>query len=104
MSETEKTDKQHDLKLVEELDAEEKEFRALRRDLPGVKNAADIGLLTVSVGRQPSPKYEFFRTHPDFRPVIPIVSVEAGMDRHYIAVMPNMVAPLDGIGISATDH
>ena len=72
----------------EELDEEEKEFRALRRDLPGVTGAAEVGMLTVSVGRQPTPKNEFYRTHADFRPVVPLVNVEAGMDRHYIAVAP----------------
>src|SRR5262245_26702510 len=50
------------LKLVpeEELDEEEKEFRALRRDIPGVKGAADAGMLTISVGKQP-PKNAFYR-------------------------------------------
>lgn len=92
------------LEVVEQLDEEEREFRALRRDLPGVKGAAEIGMLTVSVGRQPTPKNEFYRTHADFRPIVPLVDVEAGMDRHYIAVAPGMVEPLAGIGIKATDH
>lgn len=94
------------LKVVssQELDEEEKEFRALRRDLPGVKGAAEIGLLSISVGRQPTPKNEFFRTHPDFRPVVPLVDIEVGMDRHYIAVAPNMVEPLASIGITVADH
>src|SRR5215467_13394607 len=97
--------KKPDLKLVpeEELDEEEKEFRALRRDIPGVKGAADIGMLTISVGRQPTPKNTFYRTHPTFRPIVPIVNVEVGMDRHFIAVMPNMVEPLAGMGITVTD-
>jgi hypothetical protein len=92
------------LEVVEQLEDEEKEFRALRRDLPGVKGAGDIGLLTVSVGRQPTPKNEFYRTHPDFRPVVPLVDIEVGMDRHFIAVAPAMVEPLAGIGITVTDH
>ena len=92
------------LEIVEELDEEEREFRALRRDLPGVKGAAEAGLLAISVGKAPTPKNEFYRTHPDFRPVFPLVNVEAGMDRHYIAVMPNMVAPLAAIGITVADH
>src|SRR6516164_559293 len=48
--------KKPDLKVVseEELDEEEKEFRALRRDVPGVKGAAEAGILTISVGRQPA--------------------------------------------------
>jgi hypothetical protein len=88
----------------EQLDEEEAEFRKLRRDLPGVEGAADIGLIAVSVGRQPTPKNEFFRTHPDFRPVVPLVDIEVGMERHYIAVAPNMIEALGGIGISVTDH
>jgi len=88
----------------EELDEEEREFRALRRDLPGVKGAAEVGMLTISVGRQPTPKNEFYRTHADFRPVVPLVNIEVGMDRHYIAVAPNMVEPLASIGITVTDH
>src|SRR5262249_6007646 len=94
------------LELVptEELDEEEKEFRALRRDLPGVKGAAEVGMIAISVGRQPTPKNEFYRTHPDFRPVVPLVDIEVGMDRHYIAVSPGMIEPLAGIGITVTDH
>jgi hypothetical protein len=94
------------LELVpeEELDEEEREFRALRRDLPGVKGAAEVGMLTVSVGRQPTPKNEFYRTHPDFRPVVPLVNIEVGMDKHYIAVDPGMIQPLASIGIAVTDH
>jgi hypothetical protein len=88
----------------EELDEEEKEFRALRRDLPGVKGAAEVGMISVSVGRQPTPKNEFFRTHKDFRPIVPLVDIEVGMDRHYIAVAPGMIEPLAGIGITVTDH
>jgi hypothetical protein len=88
----------------EELDEDEKEFRALRRDLPGVRGAAEAGILSISVGKQPMPKNEFYRTHPDFRPVVPLVDVEVGMDRHYIAVAPNMIEPLAGIGITCADH
>jgi hypothetical protein len=92
------------LVVTEELDEEEQEFRALRRDLPGAKGASDAGLLAIGVGRQPTPRNEFYRTHQDFRPIVPMVNVEAGMDRHYIAVAPNMVEPLAGMGITVTDH
>jgi hypothetical protein len=88
----------------EELDEEEKEFRSLRRDLPGVKGAADAGLLSVGVGRQPTPKNEFYRTHKEFKPVVPLVDVQVGMDRHFIAVAPSMIEPLASIGITVTDH
>ena len=87
----------------EELDEEEKEFRALRRDLPGVKGASAAGIVAISVGKAP-PKNEFFRCHPEFRPIIPMVNCEMGMERHYFAVTPDMVEPLAGIGISVTDH
>jgi hypothetical protein len=35
----------------EELDEEEREFRALRRDLPGVKGASAVGIVAISVDR-----------------------------------------------------
>jgi hypothetical protein len=88
----------------EELDEEEEEFRRLRRDLPGVKGAADVGLIAIGVGKQPTPKNEFYRTNKDFRPIVPIVSVEAGLDKQFVAVDPAMVAPLVGLGIAVTDH
>ena len=98
--------KKPDLKVVteEELDEEEKEFRALRRDLPGVKGAAEAGILTISVGRQPTPKNTFYRTHTTFRPVVPMVINEVGMDKHFIAVMPHMIEPLASMGITVADH
>jgi hypothetical protein len=102
--ETQKAKLELVLPIEEELDAEEQEFRALRRDLPGVKGTAEAGLLAISVGRQPTPKNEFYRTHPDFRPIVPLVNIEVGMDKQFIAVMPDMVAPLAGIGITVTDH
>ena len=87
----------------EELDEEEREFRALRRDLPGVKGASAAGIVAISVGKAPT-KNEFFRCHPEFRPIIPMVNCEMGMERQYFAVTPDMVEPLAGIGISVTDH
>ena len=100
------TKKPEHLKLVpeEQLDEEEQEYRRLRRDLPGVKGAGEAGMLTISVGRQPSPKNIFYRTHPTFRPIVPIVNVQAGMDTHFVAVMPHMVEPLAGMGITVVDH
>jgi hypothetical protein len=89
--------------VSEELDEEEAEFRALRRDLPGVKGASAAGIVFISVGKTP-PKNEFFRTHPDFRPVMPIVDLEVGMEKQFFAVTDQMVQALAGIGISVTDH
>jgi hypothetical protein len=94
------------LKLVpeEELDEEEREFRALRRDVPGVKGASEVGMLTISVGKAPSPKNIYYRTHKTFRPVMALVITEVGMDKQFIAVMPNMIEPLASMGIMTADH
>jgi hypothetical protein len=93
------------LELVteEELDEEEREFRALRRDLPGVKGASATGIVAISVGKVPG-KNEFFRTHPDFRPVVPIVDIEVGMEKQFFAVADPMITALAGIGITVADH
>jgi hypothetical protein len=84
-------------------DAEEVEFRALRRDLDGVKGTSAAGIVTISVGKTPA-KNEFFRTHRGFRPIVPIVDLEVGMERQFFAVTHDMVANLNGIGITVTDH
>lgn len=89
--------------VTEELDAEEAEFRSIRRDLPGVKGSSGIGIVAISVGKTPA-KNEFFRTLPDFRPIVPIVDHQVGMDRQFFAVTPDMVTPLGAIGISVTEH
>lgn len=85
------------------LDAEEQEFRALRRDLPGVKGASAAGIVAISVGKTPT-KNEFFRSHRDFRPAVPIVDLEVGMERQFFAVTPDMIEVLSSIGITVTDH
>jgi hypothetical protein len=85
------------------LDADEAEFKKLRRDLPGVKGASAAGTVTIDVGKIPD-KNEFFRTHPDFRPTVPMVDIEVGMERQYFAVDSEMVAALASIGITVTDH
>jgi hypothetical protein len=91
--------------VKEQLDEEEKEFRALRRDLPGVKGTSAAGIVAISVGKTPQ-KNEFFRTHrdPDFRPIMPVVDVEVGMEKQFFVVTPDMVEPLSAIGITVTDH
>ena len=60
------------------LDADEAEFQAMRRDLPGVKGASAAGMVTLAVGKTPG-KNEFFRTKADFHPIIQIVNIEVGM-------------------------
>ena len=93
-----------DLKVAsEELDEEEAEFRAMRRDLPGVKGASAAGIVAIAVSKTPG-KNEFFRTHPDFRPVVPIVDLEVGMEKQFFAVTDEMTATLAGIGITVTNH
>jgi hypothetical protein len=89
--------------IAAELDEEEKEFRALRRDLPGVKGSSAAGIVAISVGKAP-PKNEFFRAHPDFRPIVPIVNIEVGMEKQYFAVTSDMIGPLEQIGITVSDH
>ena len=91
------------LTVVEGLDEDEIEFQKLRRDLPGVKGASAAGIVSISVSKKPEAN-EFFRTHPDFMPIIPIVNIEVGMERQFFAVTDNMVVALAGIGITVSDH
>lgn len=101
----EQAKKPEHLKLVpeEELDEEEQEFRAIRRDLPGAKGASAVGLVTIGVSKTPG-KNEFFRTHPDFRPVVPMVDCEVGMEKRYFPVTDPMIEALASIGISVSLH
>jgi alpha-glutamyl/putrescinyl thymine pyrophosphorylase clade 1 len=87
----------------EELDEEEREFRKLRRDLPGVKGSAAFGIVSIGVGKIPGVN-EFFRTHETFRPVVPLVNHEVGLEKQYFAVDDAMVVALAGIGIRVSDH
>jgi len=89
--------------VVEGLDEDEIEFQKLRRDLPGVKGASAAGIVSITVSKKPEAN-EFFRTHPDFMPIIPIVNIEVGMERQFFAVTDNMVVALAGIGITVSDH
>src|SRR5262245_27605737 len=92
-----------DTKEPNELDADEKEFQSLRQDLPGVQGASAVGIVTIGVSKIPG-KNAFFRTHPDFHPVIPIVDLEVGMEKQFFAVTTATVQALAGIGISVTNH
>jgi hypothetical protein len=89
--------------VAEELDEDEIEFKKLRRDLPGVKGASVIGIVTINVNKKPEAN-KFFRTHRDFMPIIPIVNIEVGMERQFFAVTDDMVVALAGIGITVSDH
>jgi hypothetical protein len=86
-----------------ELDEDEAEFRKLRRDLPGVKGASAAGIVSIGVSKTPG-RNEFFRTHKEFRPIIPLVDIEVGMEKQYFAVDTNMVVALAGIGITVSEH
>jgi hypothetical protein len=87
----------------EQLDEEEAEFRAIRRDLAGVKGASATGIVAISVGKIPT-KNEYFRSYPEFRPIVPIVTAEVGMEKHFFAVTAEMVEPLNAIGITVGDY
>ena len=102
-NESSATDSAMPPEIAAELDEEEKEFRALRRDLPGVRGSSAAGIVTLSVGPAPA-KNEFFHTHPDFRPVVPLVNIEVGMEKQYFAVTSDMIEPLKQIGITVSDH
>src|SRR6185369_16862991 len=67
------------------------------------KGASAAGVVAVGVAKVPG-KNEFFRTHPDFRPVMPVVDLEVGMEQQYFVVTDSMVEALAGIGITVTDH
>jgi hypothetical protein len=88
---------------TEDLDEEEAEFQKLRRDLPGVKGASAVGIVSIGVAKIPG-KNEFFRTHPKFRAVVPIVDIEVGMEQQFFAVTDEMVVALASIGITVSDH
>jgi hypothetical protein len=87
----------------EQLDADEAEFRSMRRDLPGVKGASTAGMVTLAVGKTPG-KNEFFRAKADFHPIVSIVNIEVGMEKQFFAVSSNMIEPLYSIGITVSDH
>jgi hypothetical protein len=88
---------------TEELDEEEAEFQKLRRDLPGVKGASAVGIVSIGVSKIPG-KNEFFRAHADFRAVVPVVDIEVGMEQQFFAVTDEMVASLASIGITVSLH
>jgi len=85
----------------EQLDEDEQEFRAMRHDLPGVKGSSAVGIVSIGVSKTPG-KNEFFRSHPEFRPVISIVNLEVGMEHQFFAVTDGMVEALAGIGITVS--
>jgi hypothetical protein len=89
--------------LRKELDEDEAEFSAIRTDLPGVKGASAAGIVAISVGKAPA-KNEFFRSHKLFRPTVPLVDHEVGMEKQFFAVNTDMVEPLNAIGITVTNH
>jgi hypothetical protein len=91
------------LEVVPDLDEDEAEYRRLRRDLPGVSGASAVGIVAIGVAKLPG-RNEFFRTCPDFRPVVPIVDLEVGMERQFFASTDEMVEALAAIGITVSPH
>ena len=87
----------------EMLDDDEAEFARLRRDLPGVKGASAAGIVSISVGKTPG-KNMYFRTHAEFRPTVPMVDDEVGMEKQYFAVDTEMEVALAGIGINVAEY
>jgi hypothetical protein len=103
-----KSEPEEKLRLVtpeteEELDEDEREFRAMRRDLAGPRGESAVGIVSITVSKTPA-KNEFFRAHPDFRPIVPIVHIEKGMERKYFAVTDDMDKALADIGITVYEH
>jgi hypothetical protein len=99
----------HDADAIDEnLSPEEAEdeadYRAMRRDLPGVKGASAIGIAAINTSKQPAGKNEFFRAHPTFNPVVNLVVNEVGMERQYCTATDEMEKALEGIGISMKPH
>jgi hypothetical protein len=92
------------LTTEEQLDEDEAELRAIRLDLPGVKGASSAGIVAIAVDKVPSKNNEFFRTHPTFRPIVPLVHNQVGLEKQYFAVTRNMVEPIKSIGITMSDH
>jgi hypothetical protein len=84
-------------------DEDEAEFQGMRRDLPGVKGASAIGIVTIRVAKTPG-RNEFFRTSADFRPIVSLVDLEVGMEKQFFAVSDGMVQALAGIGITVSEH
>ena len=64
--ESQATDSAIPPEIAAELDEEEAEFRALRRDLPGVKGSSAAGIVTLSVGKTPPEECIF--SHPSRLP------------------------------------
>lgn len=87
----------------EQLDEEEEEFRSLRRDLPGVKGTSAVGIVNINVSKSPG-KNAFFRTHPDFRAVFPVIDLEMGMEKQFFVATDEMVVSLAAIGITVSDY
>jgi hypothetical protein len=83
-----------------ELDADEREFRSMRRDVAGVKGSSSSGVVAISVGKIPE-KNAFFRTSRDFHMVTAILDHPVGMENKFFAVTADMVGELQSIGITA---
>ena len=92
-----------DASLTPEEIQEEADYRAMRRDLPGVKGASAAGIIAISVAKTPG-KNEFFRTHKTFNPIVSLVVADIGMDKCWLTATPEMEKALAAIEIKMAPH
>jgi hypothetical protein len=90
--------------IDDDLDEDEKEFRAQRRDMPEVTGSSAVGIVAINVSKLPAGKNEFFRTHTTFNPIVDLVDIEVGMERRYFTATAEMKIALAGIGITMSPH
>jgi hypothetical protein len=87
----------------EELAREEAEYARLRQDLPNAEGASARGIVTINAEKNPG-RNEFFRSHPDFCPVIYLVTDAVALDTRFYAVDPSMTHALQSIHIDFALH
>jgi hypothetical protein len=85
-------------------DEDEREFRAQRRALPDVHGSSAAGIVAINVSKLPAGKNEFFRTHPEFSPIVDLVVTDVGMETQYFTATDEMNAALESIGIKMAPH
>jgi hypothetical protein len=88
---------------TEQLDADEEEYRRLKRDIPHVQGAGAVGIVALGVAKAPD-KNEFFRTKKGFCPIVDMVGVTGGLEHRFFAVEPSMQEPLASIGIETSPY
>jgi hypothetical protein len=88
----------------EQLDEDEAEFASVVRPMAQVTGAAAAGIVAISVANNPGREC-WFRTHPDFHPVVDlVVRGEGEKSDKFVLVKQSMVPELAVIGMSTTPH